>query len=226
MNRKKKIEELKNENINLQSENERLQSCYDNICAFKHDFNNIIQAMGGYIDAKDIAGLKNMYSSLIKECQEINDVQSINKSIINNPAVYKLINSKYKVAKNSNIKMKVDVFTDLNSMKINDLNLCRILGILLDNAIEASKKCEEKTVYVKFKLDKLNDRNLVIIKNTYDKEITNVNQIFEKGYSTKKEKLSHGLGLWKVNQIIKNNKNLGLYTSNDELFMQQLEIYN
>lgn len=226
MNQKKKINELKSENINLQSENERLQTCYDSICSFKHDFNNIIQAMGGYIEAKDITGLKNMYNSLVKECQEINDVQSINKNTINNPAVYKLINTKYKIAQNSDIKMKVDVFTDLNKMKINDLNLCRILGVLIDNAIEASRKCEDKNVYVKFKFDKLNNRNLVIIKNTYDKKFTNVNKIFEKGYSTKKEKLNHGIGLWKVNQIIKSNKNLGLYTSNDDLFMQQLEIYN
>lgn len=226
MKQKKIIAELQCQNMNLQTENERLQNCYDNICSFKHDFSNIMQAIGGYIEAKDIVGLKEMYSSIIKECQEINDIHSINKDIINNPAIYTLINNKYKTAKELKINMKVEVYTDISKFKISDLNLCRILGILIDNAIEASKKCEEKHIYVKFKFDKLNNRNLVIVKNTYNRELTNVHKIFEKGYSTKKEKLNHGIGLWKVQQIIKSSNNLNLYTSNDELFMQQLEIYN
>lgn len=226
MKQKKIIAELQCQNMNLQTENERLQNCYDNISSFKHDFSNIMQAIGGYIEAKDIAGLKDMYSSIVKECQEINSIQSINKNVINNPAVYTLINSKYKTAKDLNINMKVEVFTDISKFKINDLNLCRILGILIDNAIEASKKCEEKAIYVKFKFDKLNNRNLVIVKNTYNKEITNVHKIFEKGYSTKSEKTNHGIGLWKVQQIVNSSNNLNLYTSSDELFMQQLEIYN
>lgn len=226
MNKKEIILELKCANLNLQTENERLQNCYDSLCSFKHDFGNIMQAMGGYIEAKDVDGLKAMYSSIIKECDEINTIQSINKNVINNSAVYSLINSKYKVAKDLNINMKIEVLADINKFKITDLNLCRILGILIDNAIEASKKCEEKHIYVKFKLDKLNNRNLVIVKNTYNKNLTNVNKIFEKGFTTKREKLNHGIGLWKVKQIVNNNKNLNLYTSSDELFMQQLEIYN
>lgn len=226
MKKNEVIAELKCENLNLQTENQRLQNCYDNICSFKHDFGNIMQAIGGYIEAKDIVGLKEMYSSIIQECQDINDVQSINKNIINNPAVYTLINSKYKMATDLNINMKIDVLTDITKFKISDLNLCRILGILIDNAIEASKKCEEKSIYVKFKYDKLNNRNLAIVKNTYNKELTNVNKIFEKGFTTKGEKVNHGIGLWKVQQIVKLCKNLNLYTSSDELFMQQLEIYN
>lgn len=220
------IAELKCENMNLQTENQRLQTCYDNICSFKHDFGNIMQAIGGYIEAKDIVGLKEMYGSIIQECQQINDIQSINKNIINNPAVYTLINSKYITATELNINMKVEVLTDITKFKISDLNLCRILGILIDNAIEASKKCEEKSIYVKFKYDKLNNRNLVIVKNTYSKNTINVNKIFEKGFTTKGEKTNHGIGLWKVQQIVRSSKNLNLYTSNEELFMQQLEIYN
>ena len=74
MKKNEVIAELKCENMNLQTENQRLQNCYDNICSFKHDFGNIMQAIGGYIEAKDIVGLKEMYSSIIQECQDINDV--------------------------------------------------------------------------------------------------------------------------------------------------------
>ena len=51
-------------------------------------------------------------------------------------------------------------------------------------------------------------------------------KIFEKGYSTKKEKKdNHGLGLWTVRKILNQTDNLSLFTKAGELFSQQLEIY-
>ena len=44
----------------------------------------------------------------------------------------------------------------------------RILGILLDNAIEASSECEEKIINLTFRNDSKNSRELIIIENTYN----------------------------------------------------------
>ena len=92
MSKKKILGEIEE----LEGSNERLQDNYDNVRAFRHDFNNIMQSMGGYIEMKDINGLERMYKSIIKECQDINNKQCINKAVINNPAIYNLINHKYK----------------------------------------------------------------------------------------------------------------------------------
>lgn len=220
---------LKNKNIKkieeLEGSNERLQENYDNVRAFRHDFNNIMQSIGGYIQMQDIEGLEKMYKNIIKECQEINDNQSINKEVINNPAIYNLINHKYKIAKSLGITLKIQVLIDLKTLKVNDFDLCRILGILLDNAIEATKECEEKNISIKFIYDKLNLRNLIIIENPYRNLLIDVKKIYEKGFSSKKEKINHGLGLWKVKQILRKNKNLNIYTAREKLFKQQLEIY-
>lgn len=219
------IEEDKNEIDNLECNNDRLQHNYDNICSFRHDFGNIMQGIGGYIEAKDIEGLKRMYKDVICECQEIDNSKIFNKDIINNPAIYNLINHKYLLAKQYDIKIKLEVYIDLNSLKIKTYELCRILGVLLDNAIEAAKECEEKVINIKFLKDNYNNRNLIVIENTCKNYLLDLNKIKEKGFSTKKDKLFHGLGLWKVNQIIKKNENLRLYTSRDKMFKQQLEIY-
>ncbi len=210
---------------NLEGSNKRLQENYDNVRAFKHDFNNIIQGIGGYIIANDIDGLKKMYKSIAKECQEINQKQSINGIIINNPAILNLINNKLKLAEEKDVKMKVEVYVDLNSLKVSTYDLCRVLGILIDNAIEATIGCEEKEVAIKFLRDKFNNRNLIVIENPCKNYLIDVKKIYEKGFSSKKDKISHGLGLWKVKQILKKNKNVQIYTSRDELFKQQLEIY-
>lgn len=221
----KKFKNLKMENENLKASNERLQSNYDNVRAFRHDFNNIMQGIGGYIALNDMDGLRKMYSSIIEECQDISDSQAINEDVINNPAIYNLINNKINLAKKDGVKLKVSVYINLNTLNISSYDLCRMLGILIDNAVEAAKVCEDKTVYIKFIKDKLNNRNLVIVENPYKNYLVDIKKIYEKGFSSKKDKLAHGLGLWKVNQILKKNKNIHIYTSRDKLFKQQLEIY-
>ena len=91
-----------------------------------------------------------MYKSIIKECQEINDKQEINKDVITNPAILNLINNKIKLAEKNDIKIKVEVYIDLNALKVSTYDLCRVLGILIDNAIEASIGCDEKVITIKF----------------------------------------------------------------------------
>ena len=121
--------------------------------------------------------------------------------------------------------MSVEVFMDLNTINMKIYEFTRILGILLDNAIEAADECDEKNVYVHIRNDKRHNRQLLIVENTYKDKNINTDKIYEKNYSTKPQ--NTGLGLWEVRQLLKRNNNLNLYTTKTErLFKQQLEIYN
>lgn len=113
---------------------------------------------------------------------------------------------------------------DLNTLNMKIYDFARILGILLDNAIEASKDCNEKIINITFRNDSRNNRQLIIIENTYNNKNVDTEKIFEKGVS---EKENHtGLGLWEVRKIIKKNNNTNLFTSKtDKFFCQQLELY-
>lgn len=113
---------------------------------------------------------------------------------------------------------------DLRTLKMKIYDFARILGILLDNAIEASKECDKKIINITFREDSKNNRQLIIIENTYKNKKVDTEKIFEKGIS---EKENHtGLGLWEVRKIIKKNNNVNLFTSKtDTLFSQQLELY-
>lgn len=53
---------------NAENYNTTLSILYDNVKAFKHDFDNIIFTIGGFIDSNDMEGLKIYYNSLEKEC--------------------------------------------------------------------------------------------------------------------------------------------------------------
>lgn len=113
---------------------------------------------------------------------------------------------------------------DLTTLKMKIYEFARILGVLLDNAIEASSECSEKIINITFRNDMRNNRQLILIENTYNNKDVDTEKIFQKGIS---EKENHtGLGLWEVRKIIKKNNNANLFTSKTtRFFSQQLELY-
>ena len=202
--------------------NENLQVLYDNVRAFKHDFANILQGIGGYLSLKNYSGLNDYFSGLVRDFGEINNLSVLNPDVINNPAIYNIIVSKYKLANSFGISMNLEVLLDLNKINLSSYELTRVLGILLNNAIEASKECDDKIINVIFR--KNGNRNEIVIENTYKNKYIDIDRIFEKNYSTKKG--NSGIGLWKVHQILSKNTNLDLFTSiQNNIFKQQLEVF-
>lgn len=217
---------------NLEQEklyNKTLTILYDNIRGFKHDFNNIVQAIGGYISTDNMEGLKDYYSDLVTDCRKSNNLAILNPELVNNPAIYSILTSKYHKAEELGITMNFDIFMDLETLNIKTYDLTRILGILLDNAIDACNKCDEKDIYITMRKDNKSNKQLIMVENTYSNKTVDTDRIFEKGYTSKIEDdgKNHGLGLWEVREILKKNNNLNLYTTKSmRIFTQQLEIYS
>ena len=128
------------------------------------------------------------------------------------------------MARNEDIIMNIEITLDLQQINIDYYDLCGILGILLDNSIEAAKECKEKIVNVRFIKDFYTNKKVIIIENSYKNVEVDIEKIFEKGYSTKGDKKEHGLGLWNVKKLLKHSKNLELFTSRGKLFIQKIEI--
>lgn len=204
--------------------NKTLEILQDNTRAFRHDFANILQGMVGYMDNNDMKGLKQYYSQLVEDIHNSNNLTTLSPKVVNNPAIYNVLASKYHKADSLGIKIHLEAFLDMNELKIKIYEFTRILGILMDNAIEAASECENKIINVTFRKDNRKHMQLLIIENTYKNKDINTDKIFEKGYSTKKG--NTGLGLWEIRQILKKNNNLNLFTTkNSEFFTQQFEIF-
>ena len=221
------LEVTKRELEQSELHNKTLELLYNNVSAFKHDFSNIITAFGGYIDTKNLDGLEKYYNQIIDECHINNNLSTLNPKVINNPAVYNILATKYYKADELGITINLQIFIDLNKLKINIYEFCRILGILLDNAIEAAAKCEEKIINIEIYDIRKNKCQIITIENTYFDKTIEISKISEKGYTSKKEnKESHGIGLWQVNKMIKKHNNMVLDTSKDDkYFKQELAIY-
>lgn len=215
---------------NLEEEksyNKTLTILHDKIRGFKHDFDNIVQAIGGYVETNDTEGLKEYYSHLQKDSARVNNLSLLNPSTINNPAIYSLLTSKYFTAKDAGIEIEnFEVFVDFKDLEkhIRIYELSRILGILFDNAIDASKESDEKILNLWIRNEPNRNRYIIKISNSYKDKSVDTDRIYEKGFSSKGE--NRGLGLWEVRQFIKKSKNLNLFTTkDDQYFTQQLEIY-
>ena len=223
-----KTTQLEQTSLNLEQEkeyNKSLKSMQDELHGFRHDFSNIMCTIGGYVQVKDIAGLSKYYSQIQKDVTKINNLGALNPETINHPAVFALISSKYSKALELGIEMNINVFIDLNKLNMKIYEFTRALGILLDNAIEAAKDCDEKIINLEIRKETSRNRQLLIIENTYNNKDVDTEKIYEKNFSTKEG--NSGLGLWEVRQILKKNTNLNLFTSkNHDLFKQQLEMYN
>ena len=204
--------------------NKTLTILYDNIRCFKHDYNNMLTTLGGYILSEDIKGLKKYYNELLQDCSKVKNLSTLSPEVINNPAIYSLLTNKYYQASELGIHMNIETFIDFEKINMKMYEFTKVLGILLDNAIEAAKECSEKTINIIISNDFKINRQLVIVENTYNDKNIDTEKIYEKGFTSKQD--NTGLGLWETRQILKKNNNLNLFTSkNNKLFKQQLEIY-
>ena len=209
---------------NAEEYNKTLTILHDSVRGFKHDFDNIVTTIGGYVKTNDMEGLKKYYVQLEDDCQKVNNLYVLNPKLINNPGVYSLLTTKYHEAEEKGIKMNMSLLLDLSDLHMKIYEFTRILGILLDNAIDASSECDEKIINIIFRDDSKNHRQLVIVENTYKDKNIDTEKIFNKGYSGKENHT--GLGLWEVRKIVEKSKNLNLYTNKtDKYFSQQIEIY-
>ncbi len=137
-----------------------------------------------------------------------------------------LIYEKIMIMKKENIPMEVIVDKKINHSrvaKIDDsvlVDICKILGVFLDNAIEAVLNLEER--YILIELYEEDSLLTITITNNYEGYI-DMDEIFSPGVTTKGK--NHGYGLSLVKEILKgNNKIIHECELIENNFVQKIKI--
>lgn len=201
--------------------NKALQDLVDSLKTFKHDYNNTIQTMHGYIFMKDMDGLTEYFEDVMKEAKTITALDKLNSELFNDPSIFSLITAKFEYAKKNNVTMTFDMQEKFNNLDIKSYDFSRILGILLDNAVEAATISENK--FVKIYTVKENEKVTIEISNSFSPTELNIEDMDKKGTSSKGE--NRGLGLYKVKDILsKYPQIIHEVTASNNVFLQRLVI--
>lgn len=121
---------------------------------------------------------------------------------------------------NLNVNISKRVSSPLEKLPSDEyVILSRIIGIVMDNALEASIKSKEK--FVMIEVFEQNDNVMIIIENSYNNKV-DVNDLKKKNFSTKGK--SRGLGLYIANMLLKKSKHIEMTQHAEELFITKLTI--
>ncbi|KAE9557326.1 hypothetical protein ATN91_04060 [Companilactobacillus kimchii] len=184
-----------------------IQEQYDDLRKFKHDFKNIILSMSMNSKEKTEKNYEKLYKELSNQKEldsELGGKIISEYKLIKNGPLRGLIVQKFLSAKARGIKLNVEIMEDIN-VDEDILGIIRILGILVDNAIEETVKCSTNTVNMAF--IKNEDSLEISIENPTSDPIDLVN-IFKLGYSTKG--MNRGTGLYNVKKLVNSNSKLYL----------------
>ncbi|WP_108308513.1 GHKL domain-containing protein [Metalysinibacillus jejuensis] len=131
---------------------------------FRHDYLNILLSLKEYIDEGDNEGLRTYFYENILPSEE--KTISRNKLLgslekIESLEIKSIVASKLMQADKNGIEINVEIPSIILDISMNTIDLTRILGIYLDNAIEASLK--EKNPRINIALIDVKGENLVIV---------------------------------------------------------------
>ena len=189
MEREVKMHENKVFQIQAKNQLEMYRSISENLKRKTHEFKNQILCIESLLDKKNYSKLEEyvgkIYGLLNNEPDAINT---------NNVIVNAILNTKYQEAEAKGIVFVFRV-NDLSELKMKDEDVVTILANLLNNAIEACEKCEDKKV-IKFKFFKEDDKIIIAVKNTFNYDVKYDNGEIK---STKTSNLDeHGVGIKNV----------------------------
>lgn len=196
--------------IQVKNQTEMYRSISENFDGQKrktHEYKNQIVCIESLLGNRKYQELekyvKEIYGHLDKELDAINT---------NNVIVNAILNTKYQEADAKGIVFVFRV-NDLSQIRIKDEDVVAILSNLLNNAIEACEKCDDKKV-IKLKFVNEDEMIIIAVKNTFSHPICYENGEIKSSKISRAEE--HGIGIKNIiktiekyngSYIIEDNKN-------------------
>ncbi|WP_239751400.1 GHKL domain-containing protein [Mammaliicoccus sp. H-M34] len=193
---------------------------------FRHDYVNILATLSDYIREDDMEGLRVYFDQNIAHLHDDMKVNAIKINGLQNLHVREikgLLTTKIIQSQEQNINISVEITEQIDHINMNIVELSRCIGIIMDNAIEASEFVDNPTIQIAF--IKNDESILLVFMNKCSKDTPKVHKLFEDHYSTKGRK--RGIGLTTLKEITEKTDHVFLDTFiNNQYFIQKLEILN
>ncbi len=177
----------------------------------KHDFYNILQTYGGYLALPDIEGLRKYHRSVVQTTTKAGIDLDMVESLRNRMPIYTLLQIKTDMAVEYGVSIAIQRMDALAHAAMSDLDLCRILSNLLDNAVQAAAFSETKHISVI--CEKKDNRIHMTLTNSTAGAV-DITRIFDPGFTTKAN--HSGQGLCSVKSIVDAHKNCSIQATYED----------
>lgn len=209
----------------LQDYTHNLETMYHSLRSFKHDYINILLSLSGYIEHSDMEELKNFFESKIFPTKNLIDQGDYKLNQLSNIHVLEiksLLSAKMIYAHESGVDVTIDIPDQVDSFFIDTVDLARILGIFLDNAMEAALETTQPQIGLNI-LQNETGVSIMISNRFQDNGSVTLHNVKQKGFSTK---TGHpGIGLSNAHKIISSYDNVMLETTMQHgCFTQHMEL--
>lgn len=197
---------------------------------FKHDYQNILSSFEDFIYEGDLAGLKSYFNDTVQNAskrimQESFALEGLSRIKIKE--IKSILVSKLMSAQDKGIVVRFEARQDIDDIQMNTVALVRMLGIILDNAIEELEEIKDYTpnanIIIGIWKEEDADEVGLVIQNTCRSELPRLHELKKEGFSSKGE--GRGLGLSNLLEIVDSQPNVFLQTSvSDNQFIQKILI--
>lgn len=175
----------------LMQQYEEIQVVYLNMRGWRHDYHNHIQVLKAQMDGGEYKEARQFLNDLESELERVDTYVRSGNGLLD-----AVLNSKLSIAEKQNIR--VDCKAELNEdLSIKDIDLCIILGNLMDNCIEACGQIIEEKRFIRIYIVRIQNQLYLSIQNSAKEEL----DFEEKNYISKKRG-NHGLGMKRVKAIV------------------------
>lgn len=184
----KRIERFQSELIENQMR--ETQNMYNQVRGWRHDYRNHIQNMKILLEEKNYAKLDSYLNEL---AEDLNTVDTVIKT--GNVMADAVLNSKLTTAQKANIKITVKASVP-NGMVMSDVELCAVMGNILDNALEACMKLPEEERFMRIYIGMIKNQFYISVQNSAGAVRK------ENGkYVTTKAGDAHGYGIFRIDRL-------------------------
>lgn len=205
----------------LKNYTETIENLLDEMQKSRHDYKNMILSIQDFVIEKRFDELGKYFKDEILKSENLEraskNIYMATKQIKNLP-LKSLVNAKLNEAISKGIKVEITIFAEIDIKFVMILDLCRIVGNLLDNAYDAAIESEEKIISL-IMLKNENQFSITLC-NSFDGDV-DMSKVWRKGYSSKGKNRGQGLSI--VKKLIEQHPNILLNTEiKNNLFVQDI----